>query len=314
VLAAAGIAGASLDVRADEEITLGSVPVDEEIPLGSPPAPEARPEIERWVPSFSIFGGFVGQRAVGELMTSEILGPSLPNPKQPLNAPSSGSDTMVSATVGASIEVMTPRFYEKFGKPRAFVHVDGAGAFGFRRTIAGNRKPGDMNFDPGEAPTPGEEVVTGQGTRIFAEVDPFLFSAGIGVAFTADIWDRTVRFKPSFEYMREEVTVTGIANRAVQLEFPGTSSDSYRFVEFSDEETRVFNGIGPGFEVEGDVARAGPFMLSVYADALGYYFVGDREVNLSDSNEYGEYAEWKFEKQEWGWGGRVGLRFRWLPE
>ena len=76
--------------------------------------------------------------------------------------------------------------------------------------------------------------MTGQGTRIYAELDPFLLTAGAGIAFTFEVWERTIRVKPSVEYIREELTVTGIVNRAVRLESPGTSIDSYRLIELSD--------------------------------------------------------------------------------
>ena len=42
--------------------------------------------------------------------------------------------------------------------------------------------------------------------------------------------------------------------------------------------------------------------------------IGDRDVELSDQNEFGENATWSFSKQAWGWGARIGFRLRWLPE
>ena len=139
-------------------------------------------------------------------------------------------------------------------------------------------------------------------------------TAGAGIAFTFEAFERTIRVKPSVEYIREELTVTGLVNRAVRLESPGTSIDSYRLIELSDSQTKVYQGVGPGIEFETDAGQAGPFMLSVYLAGQGYSFLGDLDVHLVDTNEYGEFAEWDFTKQRWGWAARVGLRFRWLPE
>ncbi|MBW2418272.1 MAG: hypothetical protein JRH19_06980 [Deltaproteobacteria bacterium] len=310
---AIGAVGAAVhvDAHAGEE-------AEEEPTLGAPaPAPSGPPETQRWVPSLSGFGGFIAQLGQGYLMASRVLGDKeegFPPVKQPIAPIESGNNVLVAATIGASFELMTPRIYPSLAEPRFFAHVDAAAAFGFQRTIAGTGAPGDMEFKPGNAPTPGEEVVTGQGSRILAEVDPFVLTAGAGIAFTFKVWERTLRVKPSFEYIREELKITGIVNRAVRLESPGTSIDSYRLIELHDAESRVLHGIGPGIEFETEAGRAGPFMLGVYLSGQGYKFLGDLDLHLRDSNEYDEWAEWNFTKQEWGWGARVGLRFRWLPE
>jgi hypothetical protein len=192
-----------------------------------------------------------------------------------------------------------------------------AGAFGFKRTIAGEGKPEEMIFPPSLPPgtvDPGEEVITGQGSRTFAEMETLLVTAGAGVTFTVRLWDRTVRIKPSVEYMREELEITGLVHRAVQINSPSDGIEDFRLIELSDSESKVYNGIGPGIEFEADAARAGDFLLSVYLSGQSYYFLGDLGVVLSDTNEYGETAVWTFEKNPWGWGARVGLRFRWVPD
>ena len=161
-----------------------------------------------------------------------------------------------------------------------------------------------------------EEVVTGQGSRTFAEIQPFVLTAGLGVAFTVDFGRLRMRIKPSVEYLRETLDITGIVNRAVKLRFapPAEGLDNFRLISLTSSTTEVYHGVGPGLELEADTVRAGPFMMSIYLAGQVYSIFGNRDVELSNTNEFGETAEWSFEQSAWGGGARAGLRSRWLPE
>jgi hypothetical protein len=291
-------------------------------PLGLA-AQEVEPpdETQRWVPSFSILLDFVGQKAEGTIRSGLVQPPPDPlfpdsNPK--IRPDASGSDTMTAALVGGSLELMTPRLSKAFARPRLFVHGDLAYPFAFERTLAGEGSPGMFAYP--DFPRPVREVtdqlIEGQGSRTKAELKPVVLSAGAGIAFSYDLLYRRIRIKPSFEYVREEIEVSGIVQRAVSLT-PATVADGledFRLISLMSSETRFFHGIGPGLEIEADTMRAGPFLLSVYASGRGYRFLGDLDVQLSQTNEFGETAVWTFEKLGWGWRAGVGLRFRWLPE
>lgn len=299
----------------------------------SPSHAEAPPdETERWVPSVAVFGGIIGQTAAGEVISGLVMGDQLPPPnlnllcKTPpptpdincIRPPAAGEDTLLAATVGGSVELMTPRLFAAAGRPRLFAHADFAAAFAFERTVAGEGSPGEF----GLAPTMGifnlpEQVVTGQGSRTRAEIQPFVLSAGLGVAFTLDIGHRRIRIKPSVEYLRETLDITGIVNRAVKIDNPAPPAeglDNFRLISLTSSTTEVYHGVGPGLEFEADALRAGPFMLSLFVAGQAYSIFGNRDIELSDTNEFGETAQWRFQKDAWGWGARAGLRFRWLPE
>ena len=95
-------------------------------------------------------------------------------------------------------------------------------------------------------------------------------------------------------------------------------------VTLERNESEVFQGVGPGLEVEMDTVRMGPFMLSLFANGRGIKVLGDRKVAFSDSTTVTDPAmipptttfdaDWEFEKKPWIFGGGVGVRFRWLPE
>jgi hypothetical protein len=284
---------------------------------------EARDERERWVPAVSLFGGFLTQKQSGSVTSGDILGPRYDVQNQSTEAKirpdADGETALVAPVIGGSLELMTPRFFQAVASPRAFAHVDLAAAFSTDLSLAVDQKPEQMRVPPlaGSVNNIPEAAIAGQGSRTISRLQPFVLSAGIGVAFSVELWERRIRIKPSFEYLREEIEVSGLVNRAVKLvpiAPPDEGLDSFRLITLSGSQKQAYHGIGPGLEVEVDAARAGPFMLTVYLAGQGYNFLGDRSVDFEDTNEYGETAAWSFEKEAWGWSMDVGLRFRWLPE
>lgn len=287
--------------------------------LVAPPSARAaddeRDETERWVPSASLALGVMSQKAAGTVASSDVLGPAISGTTQPLRPPADGRNSLLSATFGGTLELMTPRFLDGWGRPRVYGRIGFDAAFGFDRNLAGEGSPGPFVFP--DLPNIGNKpdvVIEGQGSRTRAKTEHFLLSAGAGVAFTVDLGDRRIRIKPSIEYLREEIAIQGIVHRAVAINRPSRNEDDFRYISLTSDRTETYHGVGPGLEIEADTQRAGPFMLTVYASGQGYSFFGDRRIAFSAENEYGERADWTFEKQEWGWGMRLGLRFRWIPE
>jgi hypothetical protein len=166
---------------------------------------------------------------------------------------------------------------------------------------------------PGDAPAATEEgSIEGQGASTTATVNTLVVSAGFGPAFTVPVGERRLRIKPSFEYFREEIEVTGLVTRAIRTNsgrttspcqyylgaFPSTLQSLHcnpdqpnvpntvraQFVtpttELSEKKTKTYYGIGPGLEVEMDTARAGPFMLAVFLSGQAYRMLGDREIEF----------------------------------
>jgi len=284
-----------------------------------------RDETELWVPSFALYGGVMFQGFKGSVMSGPVTGDQLPTTEQPIRPSASGKDLNVGAIVSGSLEIMSPRFVDRFGRPRAFVHGDVGGYFGFKRDVAKEGVTGPLE------PAPNllflnEMTILGQGSRTTAETQGFLVTAGAGIAFSFDAFGRRMRIKPSFEYLREKIEVTGVVQRAVQIDGTATMLSDFRLIELNGKQSRVYNGIGPGLELEMDAARAGPVMLTVFFSAQAYRFLGDLDMQFSESTTPAcspplctppvppETAEWSFEKKPWAYRGGVGVRFRWQPE
>ena len=233
---------------------------------------------------------------------------------------SSSSDTSIVPVVGASFGLMSPSLLgDRLLRPRLFVHGDVSSGFSYERNLAGTGSPGRFAVPSDSNPAENnlEELsVKGQGSRTRMQVDRWLFSGGVGVAFSGEIFQRRFRIKPSVEYLREKVEYIGVVHRAVKRIRPSGINDLNRFrlIALSDSTERSYDGVGPGLELEVDAARLGPFVSSVFLFGRGYYLFGDFDIQMSATNEFGESATWTAELDRWAWRSGVGFRIRWSPE
>ena len=126
----------------------------------------------------------------------------------------------------------------------------------------------------------------------------------------------TCRIKPSAEYLQQKLEVIGRVNRTVQLvnDPPDASPGNFRFIELQGRDRKTYYAFGPGLEIEVDANRLGPFLVSPFVAGRAFYFYGDLDVKLSDENEFGESAQWKFQQDQWQWDGHIGVRLRWDPK
>ena len=226
---------------------------------------------------------------------------------------------------------MTPACSDHWGRPRLFAHAGVGGNFAFEKDVAKAGAPGTLEL-PDEGllvPPVGEPgVVSGQGSTTSVQPRHLLVSAGGGIAFSFDAWGRRFRIKPSAEYLREEVEVTGVVSGAT-IDDPGKlppnpRDPTFNFFNGSGSERQVFHGIGPGLEAEVDVARNGSLIVSVLVSGGAYRILGDRTVEFSAplvQTGSGSTivspphtATWKYKKDPWSYRAHVGIRLRWAPD
>jgi len=289
---------------------------------------EEEDERLRWVPSFAFSFDMLGHKAEGAIDTSDVIETPVPVcgidnqdqfgcPNSPLQitTPTSSNDTNIVPMVTGSLELMTPRLVDQFLSPRLFAHGELALSFGFERNVAGERKPGpffvELNDQGTDAP---EQSVGGQGSRAKFQTRPLVFGAGAGAAFTTTFFQRTIRIKPSFEYLYEEVDLIASVRRAVKLQDPTTDLSGFRLITLESDSTETLHGLGGGLEVETDTGRLGPLMLTLFVSGRGYRYTGNLEHTLTDTNERGETATWDIDLDPWAWRVGIGARFRWVPE
>jgi hypothetical protein len=285
---------------------------------------------EGWVPSFALFFDMFGNRAEGAIAPSDVMQPPIATtcgidnqdlwgcPQSPTQVtfPTHGNDTDVVPMVGGSLELMTPSLIDEYLAPRLFAHADGAATFGFERNLAGERKPDTFVAEPPVPPQFDifERSVIGQGSRAVIQVERWVFGAGLGVAFTANVLERTIRVKPSFEYFMHDLDMKGSVRRAVKQRDPASSLDDFRLIALAASDTVTLHALGAGLEVEADAGRLGPIMTSLFVMGRGYRYTGNLNHTLSDTNDFGESAKWSYDIDPWLWRAGLGIRFRWVPE
>jgi hypothetical protein len=329
-------------------------------PTGAWPGPGPGDETQRWVPAFAFTSGALVQDVDGSMNSNsvenwdEVVTPvmcirEIQDSCDSFVLPITGDSRLVSPYMGLSAELSTPGLDFIPTRPRLFAHADVRVDFAFDRSVARLGAPKSMeaeNYNPQQPDRPPqvqsalypEIVIRGQGVKLDGEVEPWLFGGGVGVALTVDVAGRRLRIKPSVEYLRESVTATGTAHRAITGD-PGSRSNPkalsrFSFIELTGEKTAVMHMLGPGLELELDTLRLGPTVLSLFANGTAYRNMGNREIKFSASQPVidpcpacpeprdnyeipeGQTATADFELvlPEWSYDFGIGLRFRWLPE
>ena len=294
----------------------------------------------RWVPSFSILSGVNSQNGNGSMTTTNVEAPWTPVPSAPPEyvsilpeSPLSAGTQMMTPYAGLSLEIMTPSWRKM---PRGFAHLDVSYTFGPEYNIPSSGNPGP--FFPGDTSALPNALVQGailgQGSRTTPLVQPLQVTAGAGVAFTLRTASgRILRIKPSVEYLREEIQVSGLVRRAVRVDPTPTvaSPDDafFRTINLAGKSSHVYHGLGPGLEVELETGRSGPFKVALYASARAWKFLNNDPQSFTVHNEdplycpppppgqvncSSESATFGFTKDDWAYGANLGFRLRWSPE
>ncbi|MFP6563083.1 MAG: hypothetical protein VCC68_01220 [Myxococcota bacterium] len=301
-------------------------------------AAEPIDETERWVPSVAITSGVVAQGAGASVSTADITIPTWdpfvcpPSPcpvnvTQPGRPSDRGNSILFAPFVGGQIELMTPGIQALIGRPRGFFQVGFDVSFGVEYDTALEGDLGDLGDDlrrPIFIPT----VIEGQGSETALSILSPIFTAGAGIAFTAEIWGRRVRLKPSFQWMRQQVEMSGRTNVPILLSYDGSNDSVYQMVYLKADKTLVWHGIGPGLELEVDAVRTGPITVSLAFYVNAYYLLGNKDIEMTATDMIGPFptakpplpnmqpisSTYTYEQKDWSFRGGVALRFRFLPE
>jgi len=317
-----------------------------------PAAPEPAEPDDRWVPSLAVTSGVLLQHQDGSVDACLFANPAdatgaCPAPgSTPLRPSSSGDDLAIAAFVGANLELMAPALPIPT-RPRIFLAGEILPTFADDRSLAGEGAPGcvkgpepldvcaseEVLLPPRDTPY-GQNAANGQGSVVTTTYDTLSFGANLGVAFPVEAGDRRVRIKPSFGWLNYEVEVSG---RVVDATCNPTSSctpfqpdapngpilpGSLRETNLSGSDTRRFNAIGPGLDVEVDTGRYGPLGTSIFLGGRAYRTLGDRKIVITTTQVYPNdglplanqavSARWDAEFGAWTYRVGVGLRVQWL--
>ncbi|MFP6654247.1 MAG: hypothetical protein VCB25_01380 [Myxococcota bacterium] len=289
--------------------------------------------LQGWIFSGAAEIGLFGTSADGDYSGSPLVGMratnlGLADGVDTVVSSASGDADVVSALIGANIEVVTPRLNLLPSGPRLFLDVSLFDVVTPETALSRTANPGPFSI-PDNLPrflafTP-ELLVKGRGTEITSQHQGLQLHVGFGSAFTFDIDDEQIRIKPSIVYSQIQNKVSGIAKRAVRLLNQDATVDrlrvrtltSFRLISLEDDSTEVYHGIGPALEIEYVTRnRLGPFRISLYVKGHGTRLFGDLTTNLEAANpdQPAEVVQWNYRNERWMYRATTGIRFHWLPE
>ena len=282
------------------------------VSAGAEPQSEMSGEADGWVPSLSVSSGAIGQTRDGTIASAT-------------RGSFEGDAFGLFPYVGLSTELATPILGDLAGKPRLFLRGDVALSFDAEQRLVEEGDPGAVKVpvvDPdGDGPAPPREdlplgALQGMGSATTAEVEPWVFSAGVGVALTFQLRGRSVRVKPSLEYRTERTTYKALISNGESI--AGSGVCPCRTASLSAEKKSTYHGIGPGLELEMDAVRVDPFVLTVFISGQAYRILSERNTRIDVQGAYDDgfplSAEASATRDAWSYRGGIGLRFRWLPE
>jgi hypothetical protein len=302
---------------------------------------------DRWVPSLAITSGITIQQQTG-FADSDIYKGMSPT-SMPLRGFVDGKDTAVSPFVGGTLELMAPALSIPT-RPRFFVSGEILPTFASDRDVALEGDPGCIRGPAADDPCASSEDgsrrspypesgLNGQGTRTSTEVDTLAFAARLGAAFPVRIGKRQIRIKPFVGWINYEVDAEGlVVDGDCELDSECTDytplggSTVNRFMReivLSGNDSKRFNGIGPGLEIEMDTGHYGPLGVSLFMGGHAYAIVGDRTISFSSSQTYTDpisdtgvippesdraTAQFEAKVDPWIYRAHVGIRFHWLGD
>ncbi len=279
-------------------------------------------ELDRWVPAVSIDMGLMIQETAAGFLTGGIKDPAWVQafPASERIRQSASGDSRPFAPVSAlSLEFMTPGIPYIPTRPRMFVHGEVIATFphAFRTAKNGDVDEFTLGFPAIGGRIAGdntEQVIGGQGGTLKSKLQRWQFAGGAGIAFTADLWERRIRVKPSFEYLTQEIEVSGLIKRATAIIDRPRDFDDHRLIILKASKTKRYHGMGAGMELEMDTRRSGPLLVSMFANVRVYRFMGDLKINLKAKNSFDEEAKFRFELKRYTYRTAIGIRFRFAPE
>ena len=304
---------------------------------------------DRWVPSLAISGGANFQDQKGCVNSDPGKGNRLceavSDTTIPVRGFVDGDDLVVAPFVGAALEVMTPALPIP-SRPRLFLSGEILPTFASDRDVAleGDSSScisGPEPFDPCSADEPvpptrprpySEDAANGQGSVTTANIDTLIWGANVGLSFPVRIGKRQLRIKPSFAWLNYKVDADGKVQDAMCIPGSGNSGTAnvctdnlsnanpegnLREVILTASDSKRFNGIGPGLDVELDTGRFGWLGVSLFLGGRAYYILDDRKISFGTAEPYAGtndvgVASFEVEVDRWIYRAHLGIRFHWL--
>ena len=291
---------------------------------------------ERWVPSLAILAGATIESQKGSV--DSVLFEDGSTTPIPLQGFFEGSDLAASPFVGGSLEVMSPALPIPL-RPRLFLSGEILPTFANDRALAIDGDPSCVRGPEPGAECARDDVVVdtksfeessanGEGSKTTATVNTLVYGANLGVAFPARIGKRQLRIKPSAGWISYKIDAEGVVVDAAcnpqdqctdKTIFGFPSPGFLRETILTAQDSRRFNGVGGGLDIEMDTGRFGPLGVSLFLGARAYRVLGDRSITFGTSQSFDDElgmdvanADFEVDIDPWMYRAHVGIRLQWL--
>jgi len=230
-------------------------------------------------------------------------------------------------SIGLDFELASPVIANLPGRPRLFAHGGPRLAFDTEDPVANEGDPGKpvvVELPPvGQRPLAG---VTGRGSATRVETRPLAWSAGAGIAFETALYDLTIRLKPSFEWHFQRDRLRASFTDAEVAGFSATECTPCRLIQIDSTSIQDYHSLGPGLEVEFDVARlTEQFSITAFTTFHALALVSGRNATQTttrgwtingapDTMRADSTVTSRYRREVWHYQAGVGVRIRWFPE
>jgi hypothetical protein len=284
-------------------------------------AEEDRPlDEDRWIPGFSIFTtGHAVQRAA-----QMVADTSVATGQTTLDA--DGTSLGLLWSFGGSLDLASPVVLDVPGRPRFFSHADVGYTYDVEDPVKTIGVPGNPPVLPPNQTN--RLAIENVGASVRAEAKPLTLSGGVGTVFEFQAFERGFRLRPTLEWIYQRDTMKNTLGGG-EVETAGatpTQCAPCRTLFIKNQTEKGYHSLGPGFELEADVGRAGDFLVGFYSSFRAYYLVGDRKANVRSTGSWKRTDNGQpstrpdtvfitqYEREPWQYRFGVGLRVMWSPE
>ena len=261
-----------------------------------------------WTPSVAVTLGVHATDLDGAMSATDTSGATIRIPQR-------GDDYAVTPMLRLSLGLETPELPSIPGHIRLFGAADYYVTFPADRHLVSEGNPTGFFVPPGFI-NPPQEAIEGQGSQTTNETgrSAYGFTGGMSIPF--QIGDFRFFVKPGVSWMRYKWDIKGVVLAAQKSTDFAAFGREFRQIELSARGKLYSSGVGPYIAIEVEPDPWGPVLVGAFIEGAYYRTIGDRDVNISDSQTLSGNSlptetylgRWGMRVDQEFWRAAVGIR------
>lgn len=230
-----------------------------------------------------------------------------------IRPPDHGNNTAVTPIARISLGLETPELPMIPGNIRIFGSVDYFVTFPPDLHVASEGSPTGFFVPPGFQ-NPPAAAIEGQGSQTTLNMNRSAYGLTGGMSIPVDIGDFRIHIKPGVSWMRQQWNIRGVVLAAQKSQL--VASRDFRGIELRARGKLYSSGVGPYLAIDTQPNAWGPILVSAFVEAAYYRTIGDRKVDITDSETLTGnnlppdtyLGRWGIEVDEYFWRAGLGIR------